>query len=171
MSTEDNENYKIKVEYWVAATVVLIGLFFIFQASTIAVSKEAVGPRTMPMALAVALVLGGIYLGVRAFLGKAGDLKEGYGFLETDVARILEVIGSGLLFVFLFWAFGYFVALIGTFIAMLFSFGIRSWPKMIIGSIGLAVVFQWLFMGIMRLNDPRGALINLRPYTSLISGE
>jgi hypothetical protein len=53
-----NDNYKVKLEYGVSAVVVLTGLFFIYQASTIGVSKEAVGPRTMPMALAVSLVLG-----------------------------------------------------------------------------------------------------------------
>ena len=166
-----SEAYKIKVEYCVAAVVALIGFFFIYQAFTISVSREAVGPRTMPMFLAVALIVGGVWLALRAFLGKAGDLREGYGFLETDVARIFEVIGSGIVFVFLFWAFGYFMAIIVTAIAMLFAFGVRSWPKMIIGSIVLAVGFQWLFMGIMRLNDPRGALVNLRPYTTWISGE
>jgi hypothetical protein len=74
------ENYKTNLEYGVSAVVSLIGVFFIYQAFTIGVSKEAVGPRTMPMALAVALVLGGLWLALRAFLGKAGSLKEGYGF-------------------------------------------------------------------------------------------
>ena len=166
-----NEDYKIKVEYCVAATVILIGLFFIYQASTIKASKETVGPQTMPYILAVALVLGGLWLAIRAWTGKAGDLKEGYGFLESDVARIFEVIGSGVLFVFLFWAFGYFVAIVFTFVAMLFAFGVRGWAKMAGGAIFLAVIFQWLFMGIMRLNDPRGVIVNLRPYTSWISGE
>ena len=32
------------------------------------------------MTLAVALVLGGLWLAFRAFRGKAGNLKEGYGF-------------------------------------------------------------------------------------------
>ena len=45
MGTQD---YKIKVEYGVSAIVLLIGVFFIFQAFTIETSREAVGPRTMP---------------------------------------------------------------------------------------------------------------------------
>ena len=55
-----HESYKTKIEYGVSAVVSLIGVFFVYQAFTIGVSKEAVGPRTMPMALAVALVLGGL---------------------------------------------------------------------------------------------------------------
>jgi len=31
-------------------------------------------------------------------------------------------------------------------------------------------VLQWLFMGVMRLNDPKGELIDMRPLTDLISG-
>ena len=48
------QEYKIKVEYGVSAIVLLIGAFFIFQAFTIETSREAVGPRTMPLYLAVA---------------------------------------------------------------------------------------------------------------------
>ena len=165
-----SQDYKVKVEYGVAAVVFAVGLFFIFQAFTIETSREAVGPRTMPMIIAVALLLGGIWLGIRALTGRAGDLKEGYGFLESDVARIALVIGCGALFVFLFWGFGYFVALIFTFIAMLATFGVRNWPVMIAGGVILAFVFQWLFMGIMLLNDPKGAIVDMRPYTNWITG-
>ena len=52
-----NENYKRKLELGVGAIVVAIGLFFVDQAFTIGASKEMVGPRTMPMALAVSMIL------------------------------------------------------------------------------------------------------------------
>ena len=52
-----DHKYKVKIEYGVAAIVAFIGIFFIFQALTIKISNEAVGPRTMPMALAISLVL------------------------------------------------------------------------------------------------------------------
>ena len=120
--------------------------------------------------LAVALVLSGFWLAIRAYLGRAGDLKDGYGFLESDVPRIFMVVGCGALFVFLFWGFGYFTALIFTFIAMLYTFGVRNWPVMIIGGILLAFAFQALFMGVMLLNDPKGALLDMRPYTNWITG-
>ena len=166
----DNRDHKIKVEYGVAAVVLLIGIFFIFQAFTITASKESVGPRTLPMILAVSLVLGGLWLAIRAYTGRAGDLKEGYGFLESDVKRIFMVVCCGALFVFLFWAFGYFTALIFTFCAALYTFGVRSWITMVGGSIVLAFAFQALFMGVMRLNDPKGAIVDMRPYTNWITG-
>ena len=166
-----HENYKTNIEYGVSAVVSLIGIFFLYQAFTIGVSKEAVGPRTMPMTLAVALVLGGLWLAFRAFRGKVGHLKEGYGFLESNLKRIALVIGCGSLFVVTFWLLGYFVAIIVTYVSMLYAFGVREKLKIIVGAIAMAFVMQWLFMGIMRLNDPSGVLIDLRPYTNLISGE
>jgi len=164
-------DYKTKLEYGVSVIVMLIGIFFIYQAFTIGVSKEAVGPRTMPMALAVTLVLGGLWLAVRAFRGKVGDVKEGYGFLDSDLKRIGLVVGCGVLFVITFWLFGYFIAIIVTYIFSLLSFGVRDKTKIIVGAVVMAIVMQWLFMGIMRLNDPRGVVIDLRPVTNLISGD
>jgi hypothetical protein len=164
-------DYKTKLEYGVSVIVMLIGIFFIYQAFTIGVSKEAVGPRTMPMALAVTLVLGGLWLALRAFRGKVGDVKEGYGFLDSDLKRISLVVGCGVLFVITFWLFGYFIAIIVTYIFSLLSFGVRDKAKIIVGAVVMAIVMQWLFMGIMRLNDPRGVIIDLRPVTNLISGD
>lgn len=167
MGTQD---YKIKVEYGVSAVVLLVGIFFIFQAFTIETSREAVGPRTMPMFLAISLVVGGLWLALRALTGRAGDLKDGYGFLESDLRRILLVVGCGVLFVFLFWGLGYFTAIIATYIAMLHTFGVRKWGWMIGGGIVIALIFQWLFMGVMLLNDPAGAIMDMRPYTNWITG-
>lgn len=165
-----SQQYKIKVEYGVAAVVLLVGLFFIYQAFTIETSRESIGPRTLPLVLAIALVVGGLWLALRAFFGKVGDLKDGYGFLESDVKRIFLIVACGVLFVTTFWAFGYFSAVIVTLIAMLLTFGVRNWVAMIIGAIVLAIIFQWVFMGVMLLNDPKGAVIDLRPYTNWITG-
>ncbi len=167
----DNHQYKVKVEYFVSLLVLLVGVFFVFQAMTIETSRETVGPRTMPLILAISMIILGAYLGLRAFLGHTGDLKEGYGFLESNVPRILEVIGCGIFFVFMFWGFGYFVALITGFIATMYAFGNRNWAVMIAGAIILAIVFQWLFMGVMLLSDPAGYFVDLRPYTNWIKGE
>ena len=164
------QEYKIKIEYGVSAVVLLIGVFFIFQAFTIETSREAVGPRTMPLFLAIALVTGGTWLALRAFAGRTGDLKDGYGFLESDIRRIIMVVGCGALFVFMFWGLGYIAAIISTYIAMLYTFGVRKWRWMVGGALVLALIFQWLFMGIMLLNDPAGAILDLRPYTNWITG-
>ena len=60
--------------------------------------------------------------------------------------------------------------MITTYIAMLYTFGVRNRLWMIVGGIILAMIFQWLFMGVMLLNDPAGAIFDLRPYTDWIAG-
>ena len=84
--------------------------------------------------------------------------------------RIVMVVGCGILFVITFWGFGYFSAIVVTLVAMLYTFGVRNWIAMIIGAVVLAVIFQWVFIGVMLLNDPKGALVDLRPYTNWITG-
>ena len=165
------KNYKTKIEYGVSAIVMLVGLFFIYQASTIGTSKEMFGPDAMPFGLSIATVLGGIWLAYRAFRGNVGALKDGYGFLESDLTRISWVIGSGAAFILTFYLFGYFVAIIVGYTLMLLSFGVRDKLKILFSTLLMAIVFQWLFIGIMRLNDPSGALLDLRSYTNIISGE
>ena len=121
-----NENYKRKLELGVGVVVMAIGAFFVTQALTIGASKEIVGPRTMPMALAVSMILGGAWLTLRALRGQVGLIKPGYGFLESDLKRISLVIACGVAFLVSFWAFGYFIAIIITYISMLYTFGIRN---------------------------------------------
>ena len=61
-----NENYKRRLELGVGVVVIAIGAFFMMQALTISASKEIVGPRTMPMALAISMIIGGAWLTLRA---------------------------------------------------------------------------------------------------------
>ncbi len=165
------ESYKAKVEFGVSAVVILVGLFFVYQASTIGASKEIFGPSAMPFALAISTVLGGALLASRAFRGKVGAVQDGYGFLECDLKRIAWVVGSGAVFILTFYLVGYFLAVMIGYTLMLLSFGVKNKSKIFFSTLLMAVVFQWLFMGIMRLNDPSGVLFDLRPYTSIISGE
>ena len=75
----DNRDHKIKVEYGVSAVVLLVGIFFIFQAFTITASQESVGPRTLPIILAVSLMLGGLRLAFRAFSASSGVIDGRLG--------------------------------------------------------------------------------------------
>ncbi|MGA1782030.1 MAG: hypothetical protein ACO4A5_01865, partial [Candidatus Puniceispirillaceae bacterium] len=86
-----DQTYKVKIEYGVATIVALIGIFFIYQAFTIKVSSEAVGPRTMPMALAVSLVLGACWFWRRAYPGKLGAVKSEFCVFGSGIKRIANV--------------------------------------------------------------------------------
>ena len=110
-------------------------------------------------------------LAILAYRGRVGDVQEGDGFLDSNLKLIALVVACGALFVLTFWLFGYFVAIIVGYVSTLYAFGVREKLKTIAGALIMAIVMQWLFMGIMRLNDPKGVLIDLRPFTNLISRE
>lgn len=67
----------------------------------------------MPLWLAIALVLGGLWLAIRAFTGCAGDLKDGYGFLESDTKRIVMVVSDSIIKGIISTLFKAVIALIG----------------------------------------------------------
>jgi hypothetical protein len=62
------------------------------------------------------------------------------------------------------------MSVITGYVAALYAFGVKSKFKIAASTIVMALVLQWLFMGVMRLNDPKGELIDMRPLTDLISG-
>ena len=100
----DYQKYKVKVEYGVSAVVMLVGVFFIIQAFTIDTTRE-VGPRTLPMILAVSMMGGPV--SCRA-MGKAGDLRDGYGFLKATKRIFCHRLWRYLFYIL---GLGYFVAL------------------------------------------------------------
>ena len=67
-------------------------------------------------------------------------------------------------------ALWFFFAVIVGYVSALFAFGVRSLPKIFVSALTMAFVLQWLFMGVMMLNDPRGVLVDLRPLTDMIIG-
>ena len=166
-----SESYKTKVGVRRKRCCYIRWTFLFYQASTIGTSKEMFGPSAMPFALAISIVLSGLLLASRAFRGKVGAVQDGYGFLESDLKRISWVVGSGAVFILIFYLAGYFLAIMIGYTLMLLSFGVRGKLKILFSTVLMAVIFQGLFMGVMRLNDPSGALFDLRPYSSIISGE
>ena len=128
----DSQSYKIKVEYCVSAAVLTIAFLFFRPLP----SKPHGGYWPADHAVNLGFIfIRQRYLAGHPRLYRPGRRsKDGYGFLESDVG-IFMVIGCGMLFVTLFWGFGYFTALIFTFIAMLYTFGVRNWAIMIIGAI------------------------------------
>ena len=74
--------YKAKLELYVAACVFLVGVFFLYQASKIGPAlHDVVGPRALPLTLAVLLLVGSVSILARALLGydppgKVADLRD-----------------------------------------------------------------------------------------------
>ena len=81
------ENYKTKVEFGVALSLYWWGFSLFIRRRQLA-SKEMFGPSAMPFALAVSTVLGGI-LSKQSVSWQVGAVQDGYGFLESDLKRIV----------------------------------------------------------------------------------
>ena len=164
--------YKAKLELYVAGCIFLIGVFFFYQASKIGPAlHDVVGPRALPLTLAFLLLLGSVAILARALLGYEGKIQEEYGFQTSDVKRIFAVIGSGAIYVLTFWAFGYFVSTGVAVGLIMVAFGHRKLWKILSFSLFSAVVYQFIFMGMMGLYDPAGQIVDLRDYTNWIIGE
>lgn len=163
--------YRAKIELTIAAIIAAIALLFIWQASLIGYNDlNPIGPRVFPMSLAIILLAGAFMLAVDGCRGPSKPIHESYGFKDCNVPRVLSVVGSGVVFLATFWAFGYFVATLISTIAILYSFGTRNSIYIVTIATIVAIVYQSLFMGAMGLFDPPGRLMDLRDYTNWISG-
>ncbi|MDX8352454.1 tripartite tricarboxylate transporter TctB family protein [Cognatiyoonia sp. IB215182] len=166
-------NYRSRIDLGVAATVMTVGAVFAVEAWRIdPASYEAIGPRAVPVFLACLMMGLGALIGVSAF-GSRQQTEQlepaDFGFRNSDVSRVLAVIGAGAVTTFVFWAAGYLVAMILGTLLMLWVFGVRSPLVLIFAALAAGVVYQFVFMGLMGLLDPRGALIDLRWLSRLIT--
>ena len=164
-------DYKKKLEFYVAASVFLIGVFFTYQAFQIRPFLiDVVGPRALPLSLSILLIIGSLSIFLRAILGNVGKIQEGYGFQDSNVKRIISVIISGAIYVACFWAFGYFLATFVTIGLIMMAFGHTNIIKIILFSLIASLIYQFIFMGMMGLYDPAGEVLDLRKYTNWIIG-
>jgi len=172
-----SRRYVIKLEIAVAIVLALIGAFFIYLASSIPQAlNDPIGPKVLPMFLAISLVAGGALVAILALV-KHGpgtpdevDMKSSYGFRESNVPLIFAVIGCGIVYLISFWAFGYFVATFIAVVLIMLTFGNRNWLLILVISLVAAMVYQFVFMGLMGLFDPPGNITDLRQYTNWMTG-
>ncbi len=179
--------YRTKIEFGVTAAIFVIAGFFAILAWDIDPSSdEAIGPRFVPMFIAVTMLVLGALISVNAMRNNdnrsapaspGGEMipievyeEDDFGFRDADVRRVFWVIGCGILYIALFAALGYFLStLIGLALIMM-AFGNRN-PVALIGyPLAGAVVYQYIFMGLMGLHDPAGDLIDFTAVSGLISG-
>lgn len=167
--------YRTRIDLGVAAVVIAIGLVFAWQSWLIdPSSNEAVGPRSVPLFLATAMIVLGAGIGVASLAGEragADDAVEDaeFGFLDSDLSRVVAVVGAGAAYTIAFWALGYMAATILAAAMALWIFGVRSALAIVVCAIVAGVAYQFVFMGLMGLLDPRGQLLDLRWLSRLIT--
>ena len=128
-------SYRAKIELGITASCLVIGGFFSVLAMQIPPDpEEIIDSRTVPLFVALMIMGLGVLISVLALANNAnganGELADGeipleddFGFLDSDIMRVFEVIGCGIVYIALFWAFGYFVATMVCLGLMLLAFG------------------------------------------------
>jgi hypothetical protein len=170
--------YRTKVELGVTVACLVIGGFLTYEALQIpAEHEELIGSRTVPLFIAVLIMALGVLISVvTMFEEKNGEdedeipAEDEYGFADSDVIRVFQVIGCGVAYIAMFWAFGYLISTLIALFLMLLAFGNRRWRPLILMPLIGTVVYEFVFMGLMGLYDPAGALVDLSALSSLISG-
>lgn len=174
--------YRTKIEFGITATCLAIGGFFTVLALQIPEDmEEIIGPRSVPLFIGVMIMILGVLISALSLItnsnGVDDTLEEGeippdddFGFMDSDIKRVFEVIGCGIIYIALFWAFGYFLATLISLGLMLLAFGNRKSGTLILLPVAGTVIYQAIFMGLMGLHDPAGALIDVSPITNIISG-
>lgn len=176
-------SYRSKIDLGVAAGTIAVGLFFLWQASEISIgmADDVVGPSAVPYFLAIAIIGLGLIIGAFAFFGAAGGSEasaepaastsvagdaakaetDAFGFRDSDLGRVFGVIAIGLVYIALFYAFGYVIATGLTLAMMMVVFGNRNLLVILGTAVVGALAYQYIFMGLMGLHDPPGLLFNL----------
>lgn len=169
--------YRTKVDLGVAAVTVMVGAFFVYLASSISANDDGgVGPEVVPYFLAAGIIGLGILIGVSAMLFNARGAKrtltpeelaaqeaeDQFGFRDSDLGRVAAVIFMGGVYIFLFHAVGYFLATLITLALMLVVFGNRKIVTIALLAVVGALIYHYVFMGLMGLHDPAGAYFDFQ---------
>ncbi|MFT5508464.1 MAG: hypothetical protein ACI89J_001539 [Hyphomicrobiaceae bacterium] len=158
--------YRTKIDLGVAFITIALGLFFAYHISKIeTLSENSVGPAFFPYILVAVMIGLGVLVGTSALYfngsvqkvsGEAEGGDEKFGFRDSDLTRVFLVVAMGFVYVALFYGFGYFIATFISLALMLVVFGNRDVVWILGLSLVGALVYQYVFMGLMGLHDPAG---------------
>ncbi|MEQ8707674.1 MAG: tripartite tricarboxylate transporter TctB family protein [Rhodospirillales bacterium] len=176
--------YRTRIDLGVAVVTLLTGSFFLYQAMGIEPGYGGSnGPIMLPMFIAVTMMVLGVLVALSALMNNAGlpSLKDEaveladasgdqFGFRDSNLRRIAAVIGTGIAYLVLFHALGYFLATLMSFVLILLTFGCRNLITLAVTSVIGTIIYQYVFMHLMGLYDPPGALLNFGKLISSLSG-
>lgn len=167
--------YRTKIDLGVSAIAILLGLFFTYQVSLIeTLSENDIGPSFFPYILSFTMIGLGVLVGVSALMYNAtvkrvtGEAEEGeeekFGFRDSDIARVAAVVAMGFVYIGLFYALGYLISTLLSLMLMLVVFGNRHIGTIVLLSIVGALVYNYVFIGLMGLHDPPGLYFDLNRF-------
>ena len=170
--------YRTRIDLGVSAVTVAVGAFFLYQVFLIeSVQQDSIGPTLIPFFLATAMIVLGVLVGASALFYNANQAaatasdalhsaepEEDFGFRDSDMLRVVAVVAMGFVYLALFWAFGYIISTFLSLILMLLVFGNKHFVTILVLSVAGALVYNYVFMGLMGLHDPPGAYIDLERF-------
>ncbi|MRG74071.1 hypothetical protein GH722_20110 [Alphaproteobacteria bacterium HT1-32] len=176
--------YRTRIDLGVAAVTLLTGSFFLYQAMGIEPGYGgSVRPMMLPIFIAVTMMVLGGLVGLTALMNNAGlpSLKDEaveladasgdqFGFRDSNLRRIAAVVGTGIAYLILFHALGYFLATLISFVLIQLTFGSRNLITIAVTAVIGTAIYQYVFMHLMGLYDPPGALFNFGKLISSLSG-
>lgn len=157
---------KFNSESIVGLAIILMGMYFYYSGSFIeSFGDDVVGPQFIPRITALTLALLGLVLLVLSIVRFEGDsLKDpvadlvGSGFF----AKVFFPLGlTAIVYVTLFSQFGYFASTLVVTPIVLWIFGNRGIPKIILMTVVTALIFYLIFIQFLGVFDVPGALFNL----------
>lgn len=155
-----------------ALTVGAVGVFFLIQSTYIETTQDdLVGPQLAPVAVScliagiAALQLLGLFVaGSRDEAGERNDnvgTEPGAARITSGIARMAAVVGLGFAYIALFSLAGYLVSTALVLGALLFVFGNREPVRLVLLTLGGALVYYLVFIHFMGIQDSIGWHLDL----------
>tara|TARA_R110002110_G_scaffold30681_8_gene108483 strand:+ start:5510 stop:6058 length:549 start_codon:yes stop_codon:yes gene_type:complete len=176
--------YRTRIDLGVAAVTLVTGAFFLYQAMGIdSYYGNSIGPKMLPVFIAVTSIVLGTLIAVLAVVNNARlpslkdeavDIADAsgdqFGFRDSNLRRIAAVIGTGIVYLILFHALGYFLSTLISFVLILLTFGSRKAKVIILTAVIGTAIYQYVFMHLMGLYDPPGMLFDFGKLLGSLSG-
>jgi putative tricarboxylic transport membrane protein len=159
-------------EIFYALAVGAVGIFFIIQSTYIETTQDdLVGPQLVPLlvscliaGIAALQILGLFVAGSRGEAGEAGDTSQA-GSTAADrtsgILRMAAVVALGFAYIWLFSLLGYLVSTALVLGALLFVFGNRGAVRLVLLTLGGALIYYLVFIHFMGIQDSIGWHLDL----------
>lgn len=150
-------------EALVGAGTVVIGLGALWLANTIpAGNDDGVGPRLVPLALAVlTFVLGVVHVATNVAMSRSVAIDDGRQASADSSRAPAAIIAIGAIYIALISALGYLLATALVLPALLITFGTARPLDLAVHAIAGAVAYQMIFVRYLGLSDTPGWLIDV----------
>lgn len=149
-------------EFLFALGVTVFGTVYFWQARLITVEQGGVNARTLPTIMAGAILLYGLSRVIRLLLDRPERTAPARSGPSTILHVVLPLTLEMVAYVQLIHWIGYLLATFVIMLAVFWTFGLRKPVQMVLLSAAAAVVTHVLFVGLLAVWMPEGALIDLK---------